>query len=282
VLQLAQGLAPKSVRHDATLPQISFAGARSYRVDEMVQIGCAAPDAMSGITSSTCATIAGSAYTFYVGMNAISASAEDRAGNVATASDAFVVTVSSASLCTLVRNWVPKEGIETSLCAKLSAAQRALDRGDLTARAGEADAFVNEVRAQTGKAVPADRAPTLIALFGRCSWRLLADLPPLRCTEHIMAISDISVGWNVAMLDAQSDDGLRREIIDGELHVTPAPSLAHLPSPATPAAPATVPSLPLSDGRRIVRGPPMPASISHGPLSTGLRLQHRFWRGLDR
>jgi Uma2 family endonuclease len=34
-------------------------------------------------------------------------------------------------------------------------------------------------------------------------------------------------GWNVAMLDAVPDDGLRREIIDGELHVTPAPSWRH-------------------------------------------------------
>jgi hypothetical protein len=36
-----------------------------------------------------------------------------------------------------------------------------------------------------------------------------------------------TAGWSVAMLDALPDDGLRREIIDGELLVTPAPSWRH-------------------------------------------------------
>jgi Uma2 family endonuclease len=36
-----------------------------------------------------------------------------------------------------------------------------------------------------------------------------------------------STSWTVAMLDALPDDGLCREIIDGELLVTPAPSWRH-------------------------------------------------------
>ena len=42
-----------------------------------------------------------------------------------------------------------------------------------------------------------------------------------------MAMPEITGGWNVAMLDAVPDDGLRREIIDGTLYVTPAPSWRH-------------------------------------------------------
>jgi Uma2 family endonuclease len=42
-----------------------------------------------------------------------------------------------------------------------------------------------------------------------------------------MAMPESIGGWTIAMLDAVPEDGLRREIIDGELHVTPAPSWRH-------------------------------------------------------
>ena len=54
-----------------------------------------------------------------------------------------------------------------------------------------------------------------------------ARLLRIRRVEQIMAMPDNTGGWSVAMLDAIPDDGLRREIIDGALLVTPAPSWRH-------------------------------------------------------
>jgi Uma2 family endonuclease len=42
-----------------------------------------------------------------------------------------------------------------------------------------------------------------------------------------MGMPAAHTNWTVAMLDALPDDGQRYEIIDGELHVTPAPSDVH-------------------------------------------------------
>src|SRR5690349_21772990 len=42
-----------------------------------------------------------------------------------------------------------------------------------------------------------------------------------------MAMSATQADWTVDMLDALPDDGQRYEIIDGVLHVTPAPGLAY-------------------------------------------------------
>ena len=42
-----------------------------------------------------------------------------------------------------------------------------------------------------------------------------------------MAMPDSATLWTVEMVNALPEDGQRREIIDGELFVTPAPSLTH-------------------------------------------------------
>ena len=45
--------------------------------------------------------------------------------------------------------------------------------------------------------------------------------------EHHMGMPAARANWTVDMLDALPDDGQRYEIIDGVLHVTPAPSDVH-------------------------------------------------------
>lgn len=45
--------------------------------------------------------------------------------------------------------------------------------------------------------------------------------------EHLMGMPAAYEGWTVDMLDAQPDDGQRYELIDGLVHVTPAPSDVH-------------------------------------------------------
>jgi hypothetical protein len=42
-----------------------------------------------------------------------------------------------------------------------------------------------------------------------------------------MAMPATQTEWTVEMLDALPDDGQRYEVIDGELHVTPAPRELH-------------------------------------------------------
>lgn len=140
-----------TIKRDATDPSVGFSGnTGSYTVDQTVAISCSAIDAMSGIQSANCPGASGAAYEFALGVNSLSASATDKAGNTAAATAAFTVTVDAQSLCALVERFVSQKGIANSLCVKL--------------RNGATKAFVNEVQAQSGKFVPADKAAILIAL----------------------------------------------------------------------------------------------------------------------
>jgi len=150
-----------TIQRDATDPDIAYSGnASSYTVDQSVAISCAASDAMSGLASNDCADVNGDAYTFGLGSHTYSATATDNAGNSASASTTFAVSVTTESLCNLVRRWVDQEGVENSLCQKLANAGTKTG----TARANILNAFANEVRAQSGKHVPADKAAILLAL----------------------------------------------------------------------------------------------------------------------
>jgi hypothetical protein len=127
-----------SARRDATKPVIGYTGnAGSYTVDQTVSITCSASDAMSGLASDSCANVTGAAYTFAIGANSFSASAQDDAGNTNAASAQFTVQVTSGSLCALVQRWVSSAGVANSMCVKL--------------RQGSYGAFRNEVSAQSGK-----------------------------------------------------------------------------------------------------------------------------------
>ena len=70
------------VNIDLTPPSISYTGnAGSYTIDQTVNITCSATDALSGIASSTCANISGSAASFALGTNNFSATATRHAAN---------------------------------------------------------------------------------------------------------------------------------------------------------------------------------------------------------
>lgn len=145
-----------TIRRDATVPVVAFSGnAGSYTVDQTIDISCSASDALSGVSSSDCPQTNGDAYTFGVGTTSLDASATDNAGNESMASTAFTVSVTSGSLCTLVRRWVSKPGVANAMCQQLA-------RGN----SGAPD-FINHVRAQSGKSVSAAHAVILIDLAGR-------------------------------------------------------------------------------------------------------------------
>lgn len=68
------------------------------------------------------------------------------------------------SLCTLATGFSTKAGVATALCAKLSAASASAARGDATSRTGQLGAFINQVSAQSGKALTAEQAAILTRL----------------------------------------------------------------------------------------------------------------------
>jgi len=133
---------------DKTNPLVTYTGnAGTYDVDQTVHITCSATDALSGIASSTCTDVDGPAWSFGLGPHTVSATATDKAGNSATGSTTYTVTVSPAGLCRLVARFVDKPQLATSLCAMLEHQSWA--------------AFRNEVLAQTGKSISADEAAVL-------------------------------------------------------------------------------------------------------------------------
>lgn len=133
---------------DVTAPSIVFTGnAGSYGILENIAITCAATDAGSGIATSVCPTVNAAAYTLPLGSTTLTATAADNAGNSATATTSFTVTVNAADLCALARTLVP--GHATPLCAQLRSGTRA---------------FTNHLQAQRGKKVPAEIADLLTRL----------------------------------------------------------------------------------------------------------------------
>ena len=152
---------------DMTPPTVTFSGNKGvYMLDQTISITCVAADSLSGIASSTCQDIKGPAIGFALGSNTFSATATDKAGNIGNSSTSFTVKASFDSLSTLTRQIVTQDGIAKSLCAKLDAAKAADARGNVLARAGSLVAYINEVQAQTGKALTPQQAALLIRVAG--------------------------------------------------------------------------------------------------------------------
>ena len=155
---------------DLTRPTIAFSGNNgSYTVDQTVAITCTATDALSRVdpAHTTCPGASGPAYVFALGMHTLSATATDRAGNVATASATFAVGVSEPDLCVLARRFATKDGVAGSLCAKLENAADARDRGNMRVERSILNAFANEVEAQRAKAISPADATVLLTLAGQ-------------------------------------------------------------------------------------------------------------------
>lgn len=155
----------QTVKIDQTPPVVTYSPHPAvYDVDATVSITCAASDAMSGVTVTTCADVSGSAWSFPLGTSTFSASATDHAGNVGNGSTSFRVVVTFSGLCNLTTRFSSKAGIATSLCAKLNAASAAAARGETATAENILGAYRNEVSAQTGKAFTGAEAATLIRL----------------------------------------------------------------------------------------------------------------------
>jgi Tol biopolymer transport system component len=102
------------VRIDRTPPTVSFTGnAGRYTINQTVTISCVAADppngngtAASGLASSTCAALTAPAYSFSPGVNTLTGSATDNAGNATTGTVTFTVYATPDTLCLLTKQFV--------------------------------------------------------------------------------------------------------------------------------------------------------------------------------
>jgi hypothetical protein len=150
------------IKIDKTAPTITFVGnAGTYTVDQMILITCSATDALSGLATSTCPSVASGTAASFVGATPATtttmiATATDNAGNGRSAPTSFTVTVTADAICRLTS----ASSIGDALCAQLQSIAMA---PNTTAKAGKINAFDELLGAQSGKAISADQA----ALLGR-------------------------------------------------------------------------------------------------------------------
>jgi HYR domain-containing protein len=129
-----------------------------------VEFGVSASDGVDPAPSVTC--VPGSGSTFAIGDTLVRCTAADNVGNTATAG--FVVHVRGASeQLAALGQAVDGLGPGKSLSAKVSDAEAALDLGDITAARAALAALTNELKAQTGKSIPAGIASSLTAAAER-------------------------------------------------------------------------------------------------------------------
>jgi len=157
--------ATATVRIDRTPPTVGFSGnAGTYTVDQTIAIHCSASDALSGLATSFCPDILGPASSFALGSNTYTANATDVAGNQATATVTFTVTVTADSLSALIAQMMPDGGGVTK--SLQSDVQGIASAPNAAAKAGKLGAFRSHVAAQTGKRLTAAQADLLSSLAG--------------------------------------------------------------------------------------------------------------------
>lgn len=150
----------RGINIDKTAPVISYTGnAGLYTVDQFIAIKCTPSDNLSGVLSHTCKDVRGDAYTFALGSHTYSATVTDRADNTGSGMTRFDVRVTELSLANLTRRFCSKPGVGNALASKLYAAAK--QKND-KAKDNILGAYIHQVRAQTRKSIPADKAAILI------------------------------------------------------------------------------------------------------------------------
>lgn len=147
---------------DMTAPVITFSDdASTWDVDQTVSFRCAATDALSGLATNGCRSLSTPAYRLPLGTSTLTASATDVAGNAASATGHYTVTPSFDGTCRLVKALSTNTSVASGLCDKLNAARDARSRGDRAGGKNQLEAFRNQLRAQSGKALTADQVGVL-------------------------------------------------------------------------------------------------------------------------
>lgn len=76
----------------------------------------------------------------------------------------FTVLVTYDSLGALTRRFVKQEGVGKALTAKLDAARASAARGGESSKAGQIEAYIHQLEAQSSKVLTAEQAAILIQL----------------------------------------------------------------------------------------------------------------------
>ncbi|MFZ2412004.1 MAG: FG-GAP-like repeat-containing protein [Candidatus Methanoperedens sp.] len=182
----------EGINVDKTRPGITVTSPqnKTYLHSDIITLGFKASDVLSGpgtLTSVIDSTrqvsdgqtfdmleLSFGAHEFYIG-------AEDNAGNSNSQKVMFNVVATIDSLQALTERgssgggaaissaqggtgiWITNNGVANSLKAKLNSARAKIDAGQKTAAKNILEAYVNEVEAQTGKAITSEGAVILIA-----------------------------------------------------------------------------------------------------------------------
>lgn len=154
-----------TVKIDLTAPVISYTGNQSsYTVDQTVDISCAATDALSGIASSTCQDINAPAASFAPGVNTVSSTASDNAGNMQSGSVSFTVEVTPDSLDNLTKQYVNNPLTASLLSVPLQLVKVAESIHSELLKDTAVNSYVLLVNGQRGHALTNQQADTLIGL----------------------------------------------------------------------------------------------------------------------
>ena len=107
-------------------------------------------------------------YTLSFGAHTVTVRAVDKAGNTSTKAVAFTVKATVGSLKTLVNRFftegkITKATISDSFLAHLTSAEASIAAGKNKTAINQLNSFINQVKAQTGKAITAPAAALLIA-----------------------------------------------------------------------------------------------------------------------
>ncbi|HWI18223.1 MAG TPA: hypothetical protein VNT81_10780, partial [Vicinamibacterales bacterium] len=148
---------------DDDAPVVTYTGnAGTYTVDQTVNIICSATDAGSGIASTTCANITGPAHTFAVGVNTRTATATDNAGNAASATVSFTVTVPPSAVGNVITQFFdsPAEAAKAN-----HTLNQATSAPNANARAAHLNKLKKDIEKEIGKTLTAAEAATLISLL---------------------------------------------------------------------------------------------------------------------
>jgi N-acetylneuraminic acid mutarotase len=150
---------------DLTNPTITFSGNQgNYTVDQTVTIHCTASDSLSGLASTTCADITGSAVTFGVGPHSFSATATDAAGNVGTATTSFTVTVTASSLSDLTEQYASNSRVANQLSVPLTLVRLADRINNDRLKTAAINTYIRLVNLEVGHGLTPQQAAALTQL----------------------------------------------------------------------------------------------------------------------
>lgn len=159
-----------TVTMDKTAPVVTFAGnAATYTADQTVAITCTSTDALSGIASTSCSNINKPAYSYPLGVNTVSATATDNAGNTTTANVTFTVKSTPTAFINVLTQFVSQSNpLAATIIKKYSALITQLVNATATNNPKLKTAVVNlivtAINADTGTVFTQSQATTLIGL----------------------------------------------------------------------------------------------------------------------